>query len=132
MFLPLHHLHTIIQHARSSADEVCGVLIGQRSPVLHIDEVVSGRNVHPQPQSHYLVDASTLLHVDELAQATVREIVGFYHSHPRGAAIPSPLDRRDAWPGYVYVIVAFAGGAPYVCAWTVGEDGRVRTVVRRR
>jgi proteasome lid subunit RPN8/RPN11 len=126
MQLSADHLHAIIRHARSSPDEVCGVLIGQRMLVLRVDDVLPARNIHLQPHSQYLVDAATLLHADEQAQATGREIVGFYHSHPLGAAVPSPHDRRNAWPSYVYLIVALADGMPYVCAWVSGKDRRLR------
>jgi proteasome lid subunit RPN8/RPN11 len=116
-------LHAMIEHARSAPDEVCGVLVGQREP-LQIKSIVAGRNVHPQPQQHYLIDAATLLHADDLAWSAGQEIIGFYHSHPHGAAVPSPHDRHDAWPGYVYVIVAWANDMAYVCAWIVDEHGK--------
>lgn len=128
MFITTSHHATVIEHARSSTREVCGVLIGQREP-LEIKSIVAGRNVHPQPQQHYLIDAATLLHADDLAHSTGQQIVGFYHSHPRGAAVPSPHDRRNAWPGFVYMIVAWANGTPYVCAWIVDKQGKVRPVV---
>ncbi len=121
------NLHAMIDHARSSPDEVCGVLVGQRTP-LHIVQIAAGQNVHSQPQQHYLIDAATLLYADDLARSTGQAIVGFYHSHPHGAAVPSAHDRRNAWPGYVYIIVAWANSTPYVCAWTVAQHGVVRPV----
>ena len=124
-------LYALIEHARSSPHEVCGVLIGQREPV-QIKLRVAGHNVHVQPQQHYLIDAATLLQADDLARSTGQEIVGFYHSHPHGAAVPSPHDRREAWSGFVYIIVAWANGTPYVCAWLVDEQGVVRPVSQTR
>lgn len=121
------HLAALIEHARSSPHEVCGVLVGQRDP-LRVNQVLAARNVHRQPQQHYLIDAATLLHADDLAQRTGQQIVGFYHSHPRGAAVPSPHDLQDAWPGYVYLIAAFAQGTPYVCAWLVDDRQQVQPV----
>jgi len=121
------HLNLIMEHAHSSPHEVCGVLIGQHAP-LRIEQIVAARNVHPLPQQHYLIDAATLIHADNLAHSTGQEIVGFYHSHPRGAAVPSPHDQRDAWPGYVYIIAAFANGMPYMCAWVVDERQQVHPV----
>lgn len=109
-------LQALIDHARSTSDEACGVVLGQRQPLL-IKQIVPARNVHPQPQHHFLVDAATLLHADDLARANDSQIIGFYHSHPRSAAVPSPADRHAAWPGYVYVIIGFAGTLPYICAW---------------
>jgi proteasome lid subunit RPN8/RPN11 len=122
------HLRVMIEHARSSPREVCGVLVGQREP-LRVKLVVPGHNVHPQPQQHYLIDAVTLLHADDLASRTGQEIIGFYHSHPHGAAVPSPHDLRYAWLDYVYIIVAWANSTPYVCAWFVDDQGKVGPVV---
>ena len=39
-----------------------------------------------------------------------REVVGVYHSHPDGTAVPSARDEREAWPGWSYVIVPVVGG----------------------
>ena len=38
------------------------------------------------------------------------DLVGYYHSHPDHPPRPSATDRRDAWPGVSYLIVAVAGG----------------------
>lgn len=120
-------LYSMIAHARSSPGEVCGVLVGRLAP-FRVDQAVPGHNVHVNPQQHYLIDATTLLHADDLARATGQEVVGFYHSHPRGAAVPSVHDLRDAWPEHVYLIVAFANGLPYVCTWQVDQQGKLRPV----
>jgi proteasome lid subunit RPN8/RPN11 len=51
------------------------------------------------------------------------ELVGFYHSHPNGAAEPSRVDRENAWPWYNYLIVAVADGEPGdVRVWRLAED----------
>ena len=34
------------------------------------------------------------------------EVVGFYHSHPESAAVPSQYDLEHAWPTYSYIIVS--------------------------
>ena len=40
------------------------------------------------------------------ARALALDVVGFYHSHPRGAAVPSRFDLEHAVPGYIHLIVA--------------------------
>ena len=45
---------------------------------------------------------------DQARASRGRRVVGAYHSHPRSAAIPSPTDRREAHPDFVYVIVSLA------------------------
>jgi proteasome lid subunit RPN8/RPN11 len=53
------------------------------------------------------------------------QLVGFYHSHPDGAAVPSPFDREAAWPWYSYLIVPVRGGAAgSVRSWRL-RDARV-------
>lgn len=125
MLLHRRYIETILAAVAGSTVEICGVLIGRRASQLVVHRVMPGWNVHSLPQQHFLLDARTLLAADAQARATGDEIVGFYHSHPNGGALPSPHDRRDAWPGYVYLIVAVEQEVPcYLCAWICRSDGR--------
>jgi desampylase len=127
MNLDRRHIDDLYSIAAASSGEICGVLVGRRSPRLVVDTLIPARNLHPTPQSHFLLDAHTLLHADAQARNTGAQIIGFYHSHPNGSALPSPQDRRDAWPGYVYLIVALEhGSARYICAWLCHKDGTFR------
>lgn len=118
-------LLTLCQHAAGTAEEVCGVLLGRREPALTLRTIVVGRNVHPRPAQHFLLDAATLLQADAEARARDLEIIGFYHSHPNGRPLPSPTDRQTAWPGYLMLIVGQTGGRCAVSAWVVA-DGSLR------
>jgi proteasome lid subunit RPN8/RPN11 len=122
MELLQRHLAALWAHSAARQEEACGVLVGQRVPQLRLTAVVAGRNLHPTPQQHFLLDAQTLLQADAAARASGGAIVGFYHSHPSGTALPSRHDRRDAWPGHVYLIVA-AGPPMYACAWLCHSNG---------
>jgi proteasome lid subunit RPN8/RPN11 len=71
-----------------------------------IVEAVPTRNVADDP-NRFLVDPKE--HIDARREARRRglEIVGFYHSHPHSAALPSATDRAEAsYPGHLYAIVS--------------------------
>lgn len=123
MQIQRRHIDSLLAAVAGSTAEICGVLIGRRAPQVVVRGIVPGRNLHGQPQQHFLLDAQTLLLADAQARAAGDEILGFYHSHPNGSALPSPHDRRDAWPGYVYLIIAVERGVPrYLCAWICRAD----------
>lgn len=117
------HLVAIFQHVSTSSAEVCGVLIGRRTPYIEVDHVVTGHNIHPQPERHFLLDAASLLRADTIANAHQQAIIGFYHSHPNGTAFPSAYDRRDAWLDSIMMIVASSSMQPrYCCSWLLHDN----------
>ncbi len=129
MRLSRQQLIEIFEHSASTAEEVCGILVGRRHPQIEIKRVVPGRNVHTTPTRHFLLDAASLLHADALAARSEAEILGFYHSHPNGMALPSLLDRRDAWPNMLMVIVAVVAGTPRcLCGWQLDPERRLSAV----
>jgi proteasome lid subunit RPN8/RPN11 len=103
---------TVIEHvvarAREAApEECCGVLIGSRAAVM---EAVATRNIAETPTTRFLIDPKG--HLDALRDARRRglDVVGFYHSHPRSAALPSPTDLAEAsYPDHLFLIVGLEG-----------------------
>jgi proteasome lid subunit RPN8/RPN11 len=90
MILLCAHLDQMLTHAASREVEVCGVLIGRRSPAIAVEIVVAG----------------------------------FYHSHPRSAAVPSNIDRHESWPDHLMVIIGTThSGLRYACSWIIHRDG---------
>jgi proteasome lid subunit RPN8/RPN11 len=60
-------------------------------------------------QTEYLVDPETHIDLRRLLRKTAprQSIIGAYHSHPSGAARPSPIDiARAHYPDWIHVIVA--------------------------
>jgi 3-phosphoshikimate 1-carboxyvinyltransferase len=56
-------------------------------------------------------------HLEDVGVAAL-DVVGFYHSHPRGPPRPSETDARlAAWPGHSYVIVSLAGDEATLGSW---------------
>jgi proteasome lid subunit RPN8/RPN11 len=114
----------MVAHARAEAPaECCGVLLGGGDAVV---DALPARNVAETPATRYLLDPQD--HFNAIREARRRgvQVVGFYHSHPRSAAEPSPTDKAEAnFPGYVYVIVSLADSQPDVRAFALeGADWR--------
>jgi len=99
-------LDAVLAHARETApSECCGILIGSGT---RIDETAPARNLAEGP-SRYLIDPADHIAARRAARSRGLEVVGFYHSHPRSAAWPSPTDVAEAtYPEAVYLIVSLA------------------------
>lgn len=127
----------ILDHAETGGDEeICGVLVGERRrrdvdgeghDVVEqhigddehavVEAVHRTTNAAETPRTRYLIDPEEQLTIIESIEAAGREVVGFYHSHPRGPPVPSETDaERAAWPGYSYAICV-PGERPYLGSW---------------
>jgi proteasome lid subunit RPN8/RPN11 len=103
--------------ARALPREACGLLLGQGT---RIERAVAARNVHSTPQTHFEIDPQSLIDAHRAARAGGPEVLGYYHSHPKGRAEPSATDRTTAsGDGRVWAIVAESG----VTFWRDDEDG---------
>ncbi|QLG27842.1 M67 family metallopeptidase [Halorarum halophilum] len=131
LVLPTPVRETLHERATDGApEEVCGVLVGRRGahePFRpdRVQEAIPVPNVAASPRTRYELDPAETLSVVEGAEAAGDDVVGFYHSHPRGPIEPSPTDReRATWTGYVYTIVSPDDLAAY--RWTGDEFRRLR------
>lgn len=104
---------------RGAPDECCGILLGASE---HIADALPARNVHPTPRTHFEIDPQALIDAYRAARSGGPEVVGFYHSHPGGAAEPSGVDQASAaGDGRVWAIVGETG----VTFWRDEEAGFV-------
>ncbi len=103
----------LIAHAREeSPRECCGLLLGRDCEVA---EVRRARNVASSPVTRFVIDPKD--HIDARREGRARglEILGFYHSHPHGAAVPSATDLAEAaYPGCIYAIIGLGADVPEV------------------
>jgi proteasome lid subunit RPN8/RPN11 len=115
-----------IENALANAlpGECCGILVGRRQQRdLHVSRAPRARNLAPARHTdRYLIDPEDLVVADAAAEATGEEILGFYHSHPRGEPTMSLADRKQAWPGYAYLIASLRGTVR-LRAWIVDAPG---------
>lgn len=121
--LPADLRDRIVDHARAGApEEVVGVLAGERGEVSTVERIYRADNAAATPQTRYEIAPAELLEVLEAVEADGLDVVGFYHSHPRGPAEPSDTDAEAAaWPGYSYLVVSLAGDPTVGCWRWTGE-----------
>lgn len=97
-------------HAQAEAPrECCGVLVGRwAGRTFEVVEALPGRNL-ATVDDLYELDPEDFVRADAQAGEVGLEVVGFYHSHPRGPDRLSEVDRRQAWAGYLYALVSGSG-----------------------
>ena len=105
--------------------ECCGLLVGSAR---RVEEGVPAANVDPNP-ARYQVDPAVHIELNRKLRGTGRCVMGVYHSHPRGGAVPSPSDVAEAfYPEFLHVIVApSAANGPEIRAYRI-SGGVVREV----
>ena len=120
--LPAPVKRAIVEHARRDAPhECCGFLVGRGARVMF---ALPMTNRDPRPETGYQIDPAEHIAVRRiLRQMTPSvEIVGVYHSHPRGPATPSPRDIAEShYPDWLFVIVGAKGKS--VRAYRIARHG---------
>lgn len=128
LHLPRSVFDAIRAHARDTyPEECCGFLIGRdEGEVRVVTEARPTRNVHPGPRgSRYAIDNEVTRKVEGEFRIGERRLLGFYHSHPDYAAVPSDFDVRNAWEYYVYAVLTVRDGEPGVLtAWLLEDERR--------
>jgi proteasome lid subunit RPN8/RPN11 len=132
-------LAAIIAAAKASyPDECCGLLVGRRDgAMLNVAQVVAAPNTAPNPSRHFEVDPAVLLTTHREAREAGQEVLGPYHSHPRGAARPSATDTARAADagvgGEVWLIVPVDGdGAGAPCAFVFDGQAFIEIGIEER
>jgi proteasome lid subunit RPN8/RPN11 len=106
-------------------EECCGVLIGRENgeskQVIYILET---DNIHSDNKTRrFMIGPDDVKRAERIAREKNAGIIGFYHSHPDHAAVPSEHDREFAWPWYIYIIVSVFNGKPSsVQGWRLRDD----------
>jgi proteasome lid subunit RPN8/RPN11 len=95
------------QAAAALPAECCGLLLGRsvNREMVRVDAVVPCANLAADRSHRFTISPQAFLDAYRRARRRGDQVVGTYHSHPRGAAVPSALDRESAWPGASYLIL---------------------------
>lgn len=109
----------LMQAASSPQVEICGLLFGDAQA---ITAALPCRNVAADPARWFEIDPAALVAAHRAARTGGPQIVGHYHSHPTGVAVPSPRDAENAAADGALWLIA-AGGV--VRGWRAVTDGPV-------
>lgn len=120
----------LVAYARTDAPhETCGVLAGTwlTSGVARIERILPVTNTAANPSLAYWMDEQELAHRLAELPASDLEFIGFYHSHPRGLALPSQADvKLAAYPDAVYLIIGLDGATAALTAWQIQHGTVIR------
>lgn len=115
----------IAQCNRERPNEACGILAGkiqQTNSVVtkNITRVYPCVNELSSPKQ-YKISAEEQYHAFSDIEDLSLNLIGFYHSHPRGPSEPSTIDKEQAnYIGYTYLIITLR---PFqVTAWIFRKD----------
>lgn len=121
-------LDRIAEHAAATYPvECCGLLVGQGDEVLAVEPARNARAM--ESDDRFEIDPLDHVRVFEAARREGRQIIGCYHSHPDGQALPSSIDRRQAriFGGpFGYLVLSVEDG--YDCrlfAGRIERDGQI-------
>lgn len=96
--------------AKTPAQECCGLLAGRDGV---IGEIFRARNAYANPATGYEIAPRELFQLMREMRAQDLQLLGIYHSHPRGENRPSPTDIGQAfYPDTLYVILSPLPGTP--------------------
>jgi proteasome lid subunit RPN8/RPN11 len=123
-------VEALLAHAMEASPlEACGVMAGvEEDEGTRLKEAYRVTNAHPEPDMNYTLDPEEHLDVLHAIDDAGLELIGYYHSHPRGPDGPSAIDAaRSPWPGVSYVVVSLAREGS-ITAWR--WDGEARRFER--
>lgn len=88
----------LLADAKNAPDrEVCGLLYGApEAGGGRIAEAEACANVAEDPARSFEIDPAALFAAHRRARAGGEAVIGHYHSHPSGAAVPSARDAAQA------------------------------------
>lgn len=95
----------------AGAEEACGLLVGQRrGSTLEVGSVARVPNLALDRRATFLVDPGAQVAAEDAARRDGLEVLGAWHTHPRGTPEPSGADRDGAWSDRV-TLIGGSGGA---------------------
>ena len=116
--IPAYVRDAMLSHSLAELpNECCGLLLGKQA----IERAVPMRSIPPAPDAYYM-DPEQQIAVFNGMQATGEQLLGIYHSHPKGPVEPSGMDLQLAFhPDALYVIISLAdAGNPEIGRLSLG------------
>ncbi len=110
---------------QAAPNEACALLLGVREDaVANVTSAVLADNVTDgDPETSFEVDPAMHVRLQKLVREGGPEIVGVWHSHPKGPAQPSQTDQsRSVEPGWIWLITGHGGSVSATAAFFAGAD----------
>ena len=119
-------LTRLLTEAKNSPQaEICGLLFGTEAV---IEAAESCLNVAPDPARAFEIDPAALFAAYRRARGGGARVIGHYHSHPSGEAVPSTRDAAQAMgDGALWLILT----AREAGLWRTVRMGAFEAVVLR-
>lgn len=92
--------------------ECCGLLVGHEAgDDAYVTRMVPSENILAGAgNDRFEIDPGVRLRLQRELRGTNEDIIGFYHSHPNGSAVPSATDLANVHePSLIWIIVAVDG-----------------------
>ena len=111
---------------RDPQRECCGLLAGRDGI---ISAIFPARNAHANPATGYEIAPRELFQLMREMRAKDLQLLGIYHSHPRGENRPSRTDIEQAfYPDTPYFILSPLPDAPQLVRVFLIRDGEVTEI----
>ena len=126
------HLRKILRECSAHRPlEACGLLLGRTAGELWLVDDIKEvcNNSSGDRRTSYQITEESYQGIAAGGQSG-QDIVGVYHSHPSGPAMPSETDLENAVPNLVYLIAGFPDGRGDVSAWLLDESSTRFNAVR--
>ena len=120
-------IEQIEAHGKKTYPNECGgMLIGRfENGGKTVVELLPMENAMAEAEQHnrILISPRDVMRAERYAREKKLDVVGYYHSHPDCAAVPSQFDLDHALPVWTYIIVSVEGGkAVDFRAWEMEND----------
>jgi proteasome lid subunit RPN8/RPN11 len=117
------HLHG----ERDYPHECGGLLVGRFDAATNektVIELLPMQNNSAEETKHnrVLILPQDVLRGERYARSKGLDVVGYYHSHPDDAAVPSQFDLDHALPVWSYIIVSVEQGTAVDLSWEMRSD----------
>ncbi len=121
------HKKAIEAHGEATYPFECGgMLIGrfEADGKKIVEETFPLENSSAEDQKNrVLILPKDVMKAERYARSLSLDVIGYYHSHPEDAAIPSQYDLDHALPVWSYIIVSvLQGNAVDVRSWQMEDD----------
>lgn len=115
--------------------ECCGFVLGEISGdgAVTANGIAVVRNAAARPEAAFRFEPDDYVRVYGETQKNRRNVVGFFHSHPAGDAVPSSEDGQGMSGSGTYWIVGFGEkGNPRIAVYRPERDGTWSHLPMRR